>query len=114
MNVKTISGNNLIKSEVSRLQKLDIHSFDDLIISDFLTKSCISSKRFIFNKKDVNNILGLTTNQIDYVIKKHDLCISKCSNSSRSFQKIIKYSDFIQHFATPYILKNLNLAEKEN
>lgn len=114
MNKKTIDENKKIKSEILRLQRLEASFLNKTMISDILMECCAINKRIIFNKPDVNYLLDLSQYKMDYIIDKYDLTISKSCENSKKIHKIIGYSDFVQHFATPYILKNLNLAEKEN
>ncbi|MGL4355075.1 MAG: hypothetical protein ACRCTP_14520 [Aeromonas popoffii] len=98
MNVKTIKDNKFIKNEILKVQKLEINSIGKAKISNVLSKCCIDNKRILFNKLDLDYILGLNESNVDYIIDKYNLNTSKNKQKKNIF-----YSDFIKYFAVPYI-----------
>lgn len=72
-------------------------SKDEIILS--LSNTCIKQQKFIFCKKDIKYLLNSSDSQIDYIIDKYELNLSK-----NKHKKLIILQKFLTYFAIPEII----------
>lgn len=72
-------------------------SKDEMILS--LSNTCIKQQKFIFCKNDIKYLLNSSDSQIDYIINKYELNLSK-----NKHKKLIILQKFLTYFAIPEII----------
>ncbi|MGL4997604.1 MAG: hypothetical protein ACRC6A_07720 [Fusobacteriaceae bacterium] len=92
-----------VRKYIFDLKKKDAHKTSKPKVIEDMVKFCESIYKIFFDKTDLEHIFCKKEGEVDYIIKKFELNISK-----NNHKKIVIYPDFVKHFVIPIIFDETN------
>ncbi|MGL5356527.1 MAG: hypothetical protein ACRDAQ_08300 [Cetobacterium sp.] len=92
-----------LRKYIFDLKKIDAHKTSEPKVITDMVKFCESIYKIFFDKTDLEHIFCKEKGEVDYIIKKFELNLSK-----NNHKKIVIYPDFVKHFVIPIIFDKTN------